>query len=122
MKQKPIAHTEINYLSQSQISFSNISLYFFAQLSSIPGLEQEYRKESDNVHEINTNKSEEVEVAQVDETDNGEVERKDEEKDEHATNKDTRYEKYLKMIHVGVPKQAVKLKMEQEGLDTSVLE
>jgi len=26
------------------------------------------------------------------------------------------------MIHFGVPKQAVKLKMEQEGLDSSVLE
>lgn len=37
-------------------------------------------------------------------------------------NKDSRYEKYLKMIHFGVPKEAVKLKMEQEGLNSSILE
>lgn len=57
----------------------------------------------------------------MDEPDN-EIEPKDEEKDEHAACKDPRYEKYFKMIHFGVPKQAVRLKMKQEGLDTSVLE
>ncbi|XP_014470294.1 PREDICTED: WASH complex subunit CCDC53 homolog [Dinoponera quadriceps] len=94
-----------------------------SRLSSIPGLEQEYRKESDNVNENNTSKSEEVEVRKVDEPDSNEIEPKDEgEKDEHAASKDPRYEKYFKMIHFGVPKQAVKLKMEQEGLDASVLD
>lgn len=59
----------------------------------------------------------------VDEPDNNEVEPKDEENDlQHAASKDPRYEKYFKMVHFGVPKQAVKLKMEQEGLDASVLE
>lgn len=35
---------------------------------------------------------------------------------------DPKYAKYFKMVHFGVPKQAVKLKMEQDGLDSSVLE
>lgn len=63
-----------------------------------------------------------VEVRQVDEPDDSEIEPKDEEKDEHAASKDPRYEKFFKMIHFGVPKQAVRLKMKQEGLDASVLE
>lgn len=36
--------------------------------------------------------------------------------EQSVNNKDPRYEKYLKMV------QAVKLKMEQEGLDSSILE
>lgn len=32
------------------------------------------------------------------------------------------YRKYFKMLHVGVVKHAVKLKMAQEGLDPSLLE
>ncbi|EFN89048.1 Coiled-coil domain-containing protein 53, partial [Harpegnathos saltator] len=93
-----------------------------SRLSSIPGLEQEYHKQLDNVNENNTSKSEEVEIHKANEIDNSEIESKDEEKDKHTTNKDPRYEKYFKMIHFGVPKQAVKLKMEQEGLDASILE
>lgn len=91
-------------------------------MSSIPGLEQEH-KEANNVNENSTNKLEDTEKAsKVDEPDNGEVEPKEEEKKVQSAAKDPRYEKYFKMLHVGVPKQAVKLKMEQEGLDASILE
>lgn len=93
-----------------------------SRLSSIPGLEQERYKESDNVNENDTNKLEEVEVRKADELDNSEVEPKDEETEVQTAAKDPRYEKYFKMLHFGVPKQAVKLKMEQEGLDTSILD
>lgn len=58
----------------------------------------------------------------MDEPDNSEVESKDEETKVQSAAKDPRYEKYFKMLHVGVPKQAVKLKMKQEGLDPSILE
>ncbi|XP_011647344.1 WASH complex subunit 3 [Pogonomyrmex barbatus] len=91
-----------------------------SRLSSIPGLEQEHKK-INNVNENNTNKLEEVEVCKVDEPDNSEINPKDEEKAQSAA-KDPRYEKYFKMLHFGVPKQAVKLKMEQEGLDSSILD
>jgi len=58
----------------------------------------------------------------VDEPDNNEIKSKDEEKEVYSAAKDPRYERYFKMLHFGVPKQAVKLKMEQEGLDASILE
>lgn len=58
----------------------------------------------------------------MDEPDNSEVDSKDEETKVQSAAKDPRYEKYLKMLRVGVQKQAIKLKMEQEGLDTSILE
>ncbi|KAJ8673320.1 hypothetical protein QAD02_004582 [Eretmocerus hayati] len=45
-----------------------------------------------------------------------------EETDTYPVSQDPSYAKYFKMVHVGVPKQAVKLKMEQEGLDSSMLE
>lgn len=35
---------------------------------------------------------------------------------------DTRYRKYFKMLQFGVPAQAVKLKIANEGLDPNVLE
>ncbi|XP_046388484.1 WASH complex subunit 3 [Ischnura elegans] len=35
---------------------------------------------------------------------------------------DPRYAKFFKMVHFGVPPQAVKLKMEQEGLDPNYLD
>ncbi|XP_012523623.1 WASH complex subunit 3 [Monomorium pharaonis] len=93
-----------------------------SRLSSIPGLEQEHHKESNNVNEYNTNKLEEVEVCEMDEPDDSEIKPKDEEKEVQSAAKDPRYEKYFKMLHFGVPKQAVKLKMEQEGLDSSILD
>jgi WASH complex subunit CCDC53 len=39
-----------------------------------------------------------------------------------AAKDDIRYKKYFKMVHVGVPASAVKLKMKAEGLDESLLE
>ncbi|KYN27454.1 PREDICTED: WASH complex subunit CCDC53 [Trachymyrmex cornetzi] len=90
-----------------------------SRLSSIPGLEQEHNKESNNVNEDNTSKL--VEIRKVDEPDNSEIEPKDEQKEIQSAAKDPRYEKYFKMLHFGVPKQAVELKMEQEGLDASIL-
>jgi WASH complex subunit CCDC53 len=39
-----------------------------------------------------------------------------------AASQDPRYARFFRMVHVGVPAQAVKLKMKQEGLDPSVLE
>nr|CAI5846233.1 unnamed protein product [Callosobruchus analis] len=35
---------------------------------------------------------------------------------------DSRYSKFFKMLHVGVPEPAVKLKMKNEGLDPNILE
>lgn len=93
-----------------------------SRLSSIPGLEQEHQKESNNVNETNMNKLEEVEVSGMDEADDSQIKPKDEEKEVQSAAKDPRYEKYFKMLHFGVPKQAVKLKMEQEGLDASILD
>ncbi|KYN44918.1 WASH complex subunit CCDC53 [Trachymyrmex septentrionalis] len=90
-----------------------------SRLSSIPGLEQEHNKESNNVNEDNTSKL--VEICKVDEPDNSEIESKDEQKEIQSAAKDPRYEKYFKMLYFGVPKQAVQLKMEQEGLDASIL-
>ncbi|XP_018057208.1 PREDICTED: WASH complex subunit CCDC53 [Atta colombica] len=90
-----------------------------SRLSSIPGLEQEHNKESNNVNEDNTSKL--IEIHKVDEPDNSEIEEPKDEQKEIQSAKDPRYEKYFKMLHFGVPKQAVKLKMEQEGLDVSIL-
>lgn len=92
-----------------------------AQLSSVPSLEQERHKESNNVEKI-TSKVDEIETRKADEPDNSETRPKDEEEEIQSAAKDPRYEKYFKMLHFGVPKQAFKLKMEQEGLDASVLE
>lgn len=58
----------------------------------------------------------------MDKPDNSEVDPKDEETEVQSAAKDPRYEKYFKMLHFGVPKEGVKLKMKQEGLDTSILE
>lgn len=35
---------------------------------------------------------------------------------------DSRFKKFFKMVQFGVPPQAVKLKMESEGIDSSILE
>lgn len=50
------------------------------------------------------------------------IEPKVDESDMQPISSDPQYAKYFKMIHFGVPKPAVKLKMEQEGLDPSMLE
>ena len=89
-------------------------------LSSVPSLEQD--QSTKDVIENNSIKQEEK-TAEIDEPDNDkEDEPKNVQIDEQPISKDPRYEKYLKMIHFGVPKGAVKLKMEQEGLDSSILD
>ena len=89
-------------------------------LSSVPSLEQD--QSTKDVIENNSIKQEEK-TAEIDEPDNDkEDEPKNVQIDEQPISKDPRYEKYLKMIHFGVPKGAVKLKMEQEGLDPSILD
>ncbi|XP_076765860.1 coiled-coil domain containing 53 [Xylocopa sonorina] len=90
-------------------------------LASVPGLDQDQstkcaientdeNKEKGNDtsnNEPETIKQEEPKVVQT---------------EEQSAKADPRYEKYLKMVHFGVPKEAVKLKMKQEGLDPSVLD
>lgn len=77
-----------------------------------------------NAVENNDSKQEkEKNISKIDETDSNKEDNFEEQQIENqAVNRDPRYEKYLKMIHFGVPKEAVKLKMEQEGLDSSILE
>ncbi|KOX75357.1 WASH complex subunit CCDC53 [Melipona quadrifasciata] len=90
-------------------------------LSSVPGLEQD--QSTKNAVENNDNKQEEKNISKIDETDSKKEDKFEEQQIENqAVDRDPRYEKYLKMIHFGVPKEAVKLKMEQEGLDSSILD
>jgi len=100
-----------------------------ARLSSIPGSDNEQAIQNDKIEMIEetTTTSEEVKNTEVtediDEPDN-EVpnEPKIEETETQPISSDPRYAKYFKMVHFGVPKPAVKLKMEQEGLDSSLLD
>ncbi|XP_006619760.1 WASH complex subunit 3 [Apis dorsata] len=88
-------------------------------LSSIPGLEQNQNTKSTT--ENNDNKEENV--SKINEPDDIKQDvSKNIQTEKQLINKDSRYEKYLKMIHFGVPKEAVKLKMEQEGLNSSILD
>ncbi|PBC29881.1 WASH complex subunit 3 [Apis cerana] len=88
-------------------------------LSSIPNLEQNQNTKSST--ENNDNKEENV--SKINEPDNIKQDvPKDIQTEKQLINKDSRYDKYLKMIHFGVPKEAVKLKMEQEGLNSSILD
>lgn len=88
-------------------------------LSSIPNLEQNQNIKSST--ENNDNKEENV--SKINEPDNIKQDvPKDIQTEKQLINKDSRYDKYLKMIHFGVPKEAVKLKMEQEGLNSSILD
>ncbi|XP_003708450.1 coiled-coil domain containing 53 [Megachile rotundata] len=91
-------------------------------LSSVPHLEQD--QSAKDIIEDKSNKQEEQQnVSKIDEPDSvKEEEPKDTQIDEQPISKDPRYEKYFKMIHFGVPKGAIKLKMEQEGLDPSILD
>lgn len=76
-----------------------------------------------NAVENNDSKQEEKNISKINETDSNKEDKFEEQQIENQTvNKDPRYEKYLKMVHFGVPKEAVKLKMKQEGLDSSILE
>ncbi|CAK9794871.1 WASH complex subunit 3 [Anthophora quadrimaculata] len=91
-------------------------------LSSVPGLEQD-RNINKGAIESNDNKQEEKSASKIDEPDNvKQDEPKSTKTEEQPINQDPRYEKYLKMVHFGVPKEAVKLKLKQEGLDPSILD
>ncbi|XP_068973271.1 WASH complex subunit 3 [Bombus flavifrons] len=90
-------------------------------LSSVPVLEQDQSTKS--VIKNKDCKEEEESTPKIDEPDNSKAdEPEDTQAEKQPVNKDPRYEKYLKMVHFGVPKEAVKLKMEQEGLDSSILD
>ncbi|XP_014219198.1 WASH complex subunit 3 [Copidosoma floridanum] len=96
-----------------------------AKLSTIPDAEGEQTTDG-NVNETTTNGEEVKTVETKGETDEPDNQVPDkppvEETDTQPVSADPQYAKYFKMIHFGVPKQAIKLKMEQEGLDSSVLE
>lgn len=87
-------------------------------MASIPDIEQKGVKEDQppkqNSDDVNNEPKVEIEM----------VEHKAEEEtvkgikiSEHDT-----YKKFFKMLQVGVPAQAIKLKMQVEGLDPSMLE
>ncbi|XP_003402401.1 WASH complex subunit 3 [Bombus affinis] len=90
-------------------------------LSSVPVLEQDQSTKS--VIKNKDSKDEEESTPKIDEPDNSKAdEPEDTQAEKQPVSKDPRYEKYFKMVHFGVPKEAVKLKMEQEGLDSSILD
>ncbi|XP_053980099.1 WASH complex subunit 3 isoform X2 [Hylaeus anthracinus] len=91
-------------------------------LSSVPSLEHEQQETECSVN-CNDVKQEETSVSNIDESDNViEDDPKSTQTEQEPVNKDPRYEKYFKMVHFGVRKEAVKLMMEQEGLDSSILD
>ncbi|XP_017756223.1 PREDICTED: WASH complex subunit CCDC53 [Eufriesea mexicana] len=90
-------------------------------LSSVPGLEQD--EDAKSTIENTDYNQEEKTTSEIDEHDSiKQNEPKDTQTEKQSVNKDPRYENYLKLMHVGVPKEAVKLKMSQEGLDPSILD
>lgn len=96
-------------------------IIYVLQLSSVPVLEQDQSTKS--VIKNKDSKDEEESTPKIDEPDNSKAdEPEDTQAEKQPVSKDPRYEKYFKMVHFGVPKEAVKLKMEQEGLDSSILE
>ncbi|XP_011496444.1 PREDICTED: WASH complex subunit CCDC53 homolog [Ceratosolen solmsi marchali] len=96
------------------------------RFSSIPHVDTKLETE-DNVIE-NESKSEQVKqaeaaVPEIVESDKViRIEQTVEKSETQPVSSDPQYEKYFKMIHFGVPKQAVKLSMEQEGLDSRILD
>ncbi|KAK2580704.1 hypothetical protein KPH14_011334 [Odynerus spinipes] len=98
-----------------------------SRLSSIPDLEQNTHIQQDNTNddtkENNEDQSESIEVSKIDEPDSVEEDKTiNNEPETVPVERDPCYEKYFKMIHFGVPKEAVRLKIQQEGLDPTVLD
>ncbi|XP_035725357.1 WASH complex subunit 3-like isoform X1 [Vespa mandarinia] len=94
-----------------------------SRLSSIPDLQPSTDIQNDNIKENNEVKSENVEVSKIDEPDN--VEENKSSSNESCiqqVERDPRYDKYFRMIHFGAQKEAVKLQVQQEGLDPTVLD
>nr|CAI5846232.1 unnamed protein product [Callosobruchus analis] len=102
-----------------------------SQLSSIPGLDEDIKCSSIQ----HTDQNEAVSLEEI-----SEVDTKDDktaldpdtasagntpdnvESEQIKAKNDSRYSKFFKMLHVGVPEPAVKLKMKNEGLDPNILE
>ncbi|XP_043667533.1 WASH complex subunit 3 isoform X1 [Vespula pensylvanica] len=94
-----------------------------SRLSSIPDLQPTTDIQNDNVKENDEVKSENAKVSKIDEPDN--VEENKSSSNESPTQqveRDPRYDKYFTMIHFGVKKESVKLQVQQEGLDPTVLD
>lgn len=90
-----------------------------SRLSSIPDLQQNTNIQNDN----DKVKSETIEVSKIDEPDNvKESKPKSNEPETEHVERDPRYEKYFRRIHFGVPKEAVRLQIQQDGLDPTVLD
>ena len=107
----------------------NINVFFIKKLSSIPELKnelitKELPKETNTevAKEIEDKKLLEDKEETIDKTVAESVSDENDSKENTTAAIPEEYTKYFKMIHFGVPKQAVKLKMQQEGLDPTVLE
>ena len=114
----------------------------FIQLSSIPNQQAVTIKEAENCKEQTDFKSEEIDLksgetnlineeTNEEETSKPKIEEKErnvvvepdvEENEMQPISAHPVYAKYFKMVHFGVPKPAVKIKMQQDGIDSSILE
>ncbi|KAF4530500.1 hypothetical protein B566_EDAN017517 [Ephemera danica] len=92
-----------------------------AKLDSIPGLEGATEQE---IQPLSQETTVPIEKTSSDNTKAPEVphQEKTVEPSAPVASQDPQYSKYFRMVQVGVPVQAVKLKMQQEGLDPSVLD
>ncbi|TMW47804.1 hypothetical protein DOY81_007142, partial [Sarcophaga bullata] len=89
-----------------------------AKLASIPDLEQKDVKEQESTKQNSNNVNNESKV----EIDIVEHETEEENVKGIKISEHDAYKKFFKMLQVGVPAQAIKLKMQVEGLDPSMLE
>nr|CAI5846231.1 unnamed protein product [Callosobruchus analis] len=95
-----------------------------SQLSSIPGLDEDIKCSSiqhtdQKISEVDT--KDDKTALDPDTASAGNTPDNVESEQIKAKN-DSRYSKFFKMLHVGVPEPAVKLKMKNEGLDPNILE
>ncbi|XP_015607154.1 WASH complex subunit 3 [Cephus cinctus] len=93
-----------------------------SRLSSIPGLKETPDHQEDVRVQNEEVKNVEISEQTVDEPDTNEIKVEEPESDKQPIKEDPVYGKYFKMLHVGVPRPAVNLKMQQEGLDPSLLD
>lgn len=101
-----------------------------SQLSSIDGLNDEgeitINKSDNNVtqtHEVNKTSSSDNDIQEENNlTENLTLPSIDTKHEETKIKIDVSYQKFFKMVQVGVPVQAVKLKMQNEGLDPNILD
>uniref|UniRef100_A0A1A9WDM0 WASH complex subunit 3 n=1 Tax=Glossina brevipalpis TaxID=37001 RepID=A0A1A9WDM0_9MUSC len=93
------------------------------KLASLPDEDDKVNTAS---NEINTNETPEKQLQSVcNERPNNKEEEEEEEGKKHQYIKACEHElfkKYFKMMQVGVPAQAVKIKMQAEGIDPNILE